>query len=204
MRHKAALSVLLVLLLAPGSASAQFSSLSITAAGGTLRTALGARFGETSTWHLYPEMQIETDLASFQKLRIRGSAYLGYWQHRDPEDVLCRDCGRYAYRSRLVGARLLFSDSDQGAGPILLSLGIGRHFTSVDYLGGGWGPGIDQFSSHYAVDAGFHVRFPVGESLRLQLSAANFAPLPRALQSVQNLLHGSRHALHAGISYQWL
>lgn len=128
----------------------------------------------------YPELELSHAIlgGAASRSAFGGGLYWGFWSDRDdPGD--CRDCINYAYRTHLVGMRLLVS-TDNTLLPVLLHLGISKHFVDADYMSGedyGGQAGQARSFDYSTVEGGIRLNLPVQKHLRAGAGGRVLLPL---------------------------
>ena len=207
--RRAGLLVAGLLLLAPGAGSAQPSSLAVSLSGGLMPSPADL-YLEHPDRLFYPEVQVESQFATFAAgtLSAHGAVYYGYWRDgaHDPF-VSLYGGGRiaYSFSEHIAGGRLLVV-GEEGFLPVMVSLGLARHFAFDDYLGGdSWGlKGQDSRSAYTSAEVGLHVRVPVVGGLEVQGGVRRFVRLPVDGHLVEAFVEGRRRAYQVGVTYTLL
>ena len=196
------------LLLMHGAALAQPSSLAVSVSGGLIPS-LSSPCIDRPDYFFYPEVQVESQFATFgaKTLSAHGAVYYGYWS--DGGEALVNRCIDYTIVSSLsehvVGARL-FVVGEKGFLPVMVSLGLARHFAFSDYLSGdSWGvPGQDRRFAYTSAEVGLHVRIPVVGGLEVQGGVRRFVRLPIEGHLIKAFVEGERRAYQVGVVYTLL
>ena len=194
------------LLLAHGAALAQPSSLAVSVSGGFIPSPADI-YWEHPDRLFYPEVQVESQFATFadKTLSAHGAVYYGYWHDgsRAPFVNVYGPIGpvAHAFSEHIVGGRLLVV-GEEGFLPVMVSLGLARHFAFANYVGDDT-QGV--FRSAYATaEVGLHVRIPVVGGLEVQGGARRFVRLPVEGHLVEAFVEGRRRAYQVGLTYTML
>ena len=206
--RRAFLLAAILLSLAHGASFAQPSSLAVSVSAGFIPSPADVSW-EHPDRLFYPEVQVESQFAAFadKTLSAHGAVYYGYWHDGSGAPFEYIYGGAYIARAaseHIVGGRLLIV-GEEGFLPVMVSLGLARHFAFIDYVGGNaWSvPEPDARSAYTTAEVGLHVRIPVVGGLEVQGGARRFVRLPVDGHLIEAFVEG-RRAYQVGLTYTLL